>query len=105
MEADTGDTLSELRVDGGMVANRLLMQFLADVLQMDVVLPANVETTVLGAAYGAGLAAGVWSSTEAIERHWAEGARYQPSITSSERDALVTGWEKALERSLGWVSD
>jgi glycerol kinase len=105
MESDTGDALSELRVDGGMVANGLLMQFLADVLQMDVVLPANVETTVLGAAYGAGLAAGVWASTESIEKHWAEGARYHPSITSSERDVLVAGWDKALERSLGWVTD
>ena len=105
MEQDTGDSLSELRVDGGMVANALLMQFLADVLQMDVVLPANVETTVLGAAYGAGLATGVWPSTDAIEKHWAEGARYHPSITSTERDALLAGWEKALERSLGWVTD
>jgi glycerol kinase len=105
MESDTGDALSELRADGGMVANGLLMQFLADVLQMDVVLPANVETTVLGAAYGAGLAAGVWASTESIEKHWAEGARYHPSITSSERDVLVAGWDKALERSLGWVTD
>ena len=105
MEEDTGDRLSELRVDGGMVANTLLMQFLADVLQIDVVLPANVETTVLGAAFGAGLASGVWSSTDAIVEHWTEDVRYHPSITAGERDALVTGWEKALERSLGWVAD
>ena len=104
MEQDTGDRLTELRVDGGMVANSLLIQFLADVLQIDVVLPANVETTVLGAAFGAGLATGVWSSTEAIAQHWAEGARYHPSISSTQRDALVAGWEKALERSLGWVT-
>jgi glycerol kinase len=88
-----------------MVANGLLIQFLADVLQMDVVLRGIDETTVLGAAYGAGLAAGVWPSTEAIAKHWVEGARYHPSITSSERDALVAGWDKALERSLGWVTD
>jgi glycerol kinase len=81
------------------------MQFLADVLQMDVVLPANVETTVLGAAFGAGLATGVWSSTDAIAEHWAEAARYHPSITAPERDVLVAGWDKALERSLGWVTD
>jgi len=105
MEQDTGDPLSELRVDGGMVANSLLMQFLADVLQMDVVLPANVETTVLGAAYGAGLATGVWSSTDAIGAHWAEGARYHPSIASTERDELLASWAKAVERSLDWVSD
>ena len=105
MEQDTGDPLAELRVDGGMVANSLLMQFLADVLQMDVVLPANVETTVLGAAFGAGLATGVWSSTDAIAEHWAEAERYHPSITAPERDVLVAGWDKALERSLGWVTD
>ncbi len=105
MEKDTGDRLRELRVDGGMVANSLLMQFMADVLQMDVVLPANVETTVLGAAYGAGLASGVWSSTNVITEHWTEDVRYHPSITGAQRDALVVGWEKALDRSLGWVTD
>lgn len=105
MEEDTGERLTELRVDGGMVANTLLMQFMADVLQIDVVLPANVETTVLGAAFGAGLASGVWSSTDAVVEHWTEAARYHPSITVGERDALVAGWEKALDRSLGWVTD
>jgi len=105
MEKDTGDRLSELRVDGGMVANTLLMQFMADVLQIDVVLPANVETTVLGAAYGAGLASGVWSSTDEIVEHWTEDARYHPSISVAQRDALVTGWDKALQRSLGWIAD
>ncbi|MCL1587828.1 MAG: glycerol kinase GlpK [Actinomycetia bacterium] len=105
MEADTGDRLSELRVDGGMVANSLLMQFMADMLQMDVVLPVNVETTVLGAAFGAGLASGVWSSTDAIASHWSEDVRYRPLITRGESDALYTGWEKALDRSLGWVTD
>ena len=105
MEKDTGDRLTELRVDGGMVANSLLMQFMADVLQMDVVLPSNVETTVLGAAFGAGLATGVWSSTDAIGEHWSEDVRYHPSISVEQRDVLVTGWEKALDRSLGWVSD
>ncbi|MEN8239589.1 MAG: glycerol kinase GlpK [Actinomycetota bacterium] len=105
MEKDTGDRLSELRVDGGMVGNTLLMQFMADLLQIDVVLPGNVETTVLGAAFGAGLASGVWPSTDAIAEHWSEGARYRPSITGAQRDALVDGWEKALDRSLGWVTD
>jgi len=105
METDTGDRLNELRVDGGMVANTLLMQFMADVLQIDVVLPANVETTVLGAAFGAGLASGVWSSTDKIVEHWTEDARYHPSISVAQRDALVTGWDKALERSLGWITD
>jgi glycerol kinase len=105
MEQDTGDRLTELRVDGGMVANGLLMQFMADVLQIDVVLPANVETTVLGAAYGAGLASGVWPSTQAVAQHWQEASRYHPEITAAQRDALVAGWDKALERSLGWATD
>ena len=105
MEADTGERLSELRVDGGMVANSLLMQFMADMLQMDVVLPANVETTVLGAAFGAGLASGVWSSTDVIASHWSEDVRYHPMITRAESETLFKGWEKALDRSLGWVTD
>ena len=88
-----------------MVANSLLMQFMADMLQMDVVLPANVETTVLGAAFGAGLASGVWSSTDVIASHWSEDVRYHPTITRAESDTLFMGWEKALDRSLGWVTD
>lgn len=105
MEQDTGETLTEIRVDGGMVANSLMMQFMADILQIDVVLPANVETTVLGAAFGAGLASGVWPTTAAIDQHWSEGVRYHPAISVEARDTLVAGWEKALERSLGWISD
>ncbi len=104
MEQDTKDERTELRVDGGMVGNRLLMQIMADILQIDVVLPANTETTVLGAAYGAGLAAGVWPSTDAIAAHWSEAARFKPAITNEARDILVAGWEKALQRSLGWVT-
>jgi glycerol kinase len=105
MEKDTGERFSELRVDGGMVANTLLMQFLADILQIDVVLPSNVETTALGAAFGAGLASGVWTTTEDVADHWSEAIRYHPSISAAERYTLIRGWEKALDRSLGWITD
>ncbi len=103
MERDTGAALSEVRVDGGMVGNSLLMRFQADILDMDVVVPAVIETTVLGAAFGAGLATGVWSGTADIARHWREAVRYSPSMTEGERDRLLTGWSKAVDRSYGWV--
>jgi glycerol kinase len=103
MESDTGIRLHEIRVDGGMVANRLLMQFQADILDTDVVVPSVVETTALGAAFGAGLATRVWSSTDDIVKHWREALRYRPMMDEMERSALLAGWSKAVERSLGWV--
>lgn len=105
MEQDTGATLHEIRVDGGMVGNALLMQFQADILDIDVIVPAVVETTVLGAAFGAGLATGVWSSNDDITSHWREGHRYLPSMDEDRRAELADGWTKAVERSLAWVSD
>ena len=87
-----------------MVANSLLMGFQADILGMDVVVPRVVETTVLGAAFGAGLATGVWDSTDDVVAHWREAARYRPSMEELERDRLLAGWAKAVERSMGWVS-
>jgi glycerol kinase len=103
MEQDTGTTLSEIKVDGGMVGNRLLMQFQADISGMDVVVPAVVETTVLGAAFGAGLATSLWPSFDDLAAHWREGARYTPDMDGSQRATLRSGWEKAVERSFGWV--
>ncbi len=105
MASDTGRTLDEVRVDGGMVGNSLLMGFQADLLGIDVVVPRVVETTVAGAAFGAGLASGVWSGTEAIIDHWREAARYSPSMADDERERLLRGWSKAVERSYGWVED
>ncbi len=104
MENDTGDRLSELRVDGGMVANALLVGFMADVLAIDVVVPSKIETTVLGAAFGAGIATGVWGDTRDIASHWQEAVRYRPSMTESRRRDLLAGWSKALDRSLNWIS-
>lgn len=103
MVADTGRELPELRVDGGMVANKLLMRFQADILGLDVVVPSIAQTTVLGAAFGAGIAAGVWSNTDEVSHRWREAARYRPSMEGGERDRLMSGWSKAIDRSLNWV--
>lgn len=105
MAADTGRSLSEVRVDGGMVGNSLLMAFQADILGMDVVVPQTVETTVAGAAYGAGIATGLWSGTDDVAAHWREATRYEPGMGHVERVRLLAGWSKAVQRSYGWVGD
>jgi len=94
--------LNELRVDGGMVGNDLLMQFQADLLGIPVVRPAIAETTALGAAFGAGLATGVWSSQEQLEQLWHEDKRWLPTIDESKREQLITRWHKAVTKSLDW---
>ena len=103
MAADSGAALEELRVDGGMAANELLMQFQADILGVPVVRPRSLETTALGAAYAAGLAVGFWRGAEDIAAHWRPGRRWNPVMTALERERLVASWEKAVERSLGWT--
>lgn len=103
MTSDSGVDLAELRVDGGMTANSTLMQFQADLLGVDVVRPAMAETTVLGAAYGAGLATGLWSSTDQIRDLWVEDARWEPLMAPDARSRLHDRWSQAVERSLGWV--
>lgn len=103
MTADSSVELEELRVDGGMTANHLLMQFQADLLGVDVVLPQVAETTALGAAYAAGLAVGFWSDLDEIRSLWSEADRWSPLMESDERDRLHARWHQAVERSLGWV--
>jgi glycerol kinase len=103
MVADSGAALEDLRVDGGMAANELLMQFQADILGVPVVRPRSLETTALGAAYAAGLAVGFWRGPEDIAAHWRPGRRWNPVMTALERERLVASWEKAVERSLGWT--
>jgi glycerol kinase len=103
MTADSGVSLTELRVDGGMTANDTLMQFQADILGVDVVRPSIAETTALGAAYGAGLAAGVWTGLERIRSMWAEDRRWTPEMARDERARLSHRWAQAVERSLGWA--
>lgn len=105
MHADAPQPLVELRVDGGMAANDLLMQFQADILGLPVVRPAVLETTALGAAYAAGLATGVWPDLAALRALWREDRRWQPRMDAADRDRRRRIWQKAVERSLGWVDD
>ncbi|HZH53177.1 MAG TPA: glycerol kinase GlpK [Microvirga sp.] len=102
MTKDTGIAVKELRTDGGMVVNELLMQFQADILDVPVVRPKVVETTALGAAYAAGLATSFWSGTDDLVRNWAVDRRWTPSLAEDKRTALYARWCKAVERSLDW---
>lgn len=102
MVKDSGITLRELRVDGGAAANDLLMQIQADLLGVEVVRPRFLETTALGAAYLAGLGAGLWRDTGEIASHWQAERRFQPQIGDREREARYGRWLDAVERSRGW---
>jgi glycerol kinase len=101
-EAASGERLAVLKVDGGGVANRWLMQFQADVLGAEVVIPEIVETTALGAAYLAGIATGRWT-LEQVGEMWREAARFEPAVGVEEREALLGEWRRALERSRDWA--
>jgi glycerol kinase len=103
MRADSGVDLTELRVDGGMVANELLMQFQADLLGVDVVRPVVAETTALGAAYAAGLAEGFWGDLSDVRANWQEGRRWEADMGSAQRGRLTARWKMAVERTLGWA--
>ncbi|MDX8030282.1 glycerol kinase GlpK [Lentzea sp. BCCO 10_0856] len=103
MNADSGVPLTELKVDGGMVQNELLMQFQADVLDVPVVRPVVAETTALGAAYAAGLAVGYWSSLDELRANWAEDKRWTPALDSDEREREYRNWKKAVTKSFDWV--
>ncbi|WP_067544254.1 glycerol kinase GlpK [Nocardia crassostreae] len=92
-----------LKVDGGMVANELLMQFQSDILDAPVVRPVVTETTALGAAYAAGLAVDYWSSPDDIRANWAEDKRWTPTMSPTDRDTLMHEWNKAVERTYNWV--
>lgn len=105
VNADSGVPLTELRVDGGMVANEALMQFQADILGVDVVRPKIVETTALGAAYAAGLAVGFWNNTDELETKWAEDKRWAPKMEDSERQRQMRLWSKAVTRTFDWVDE
>jgi glycerol kinase len=103
MAADSGVPLKTLKVDGGMVANELLMQFQADILGVPVVRPTVTETTALGAAYAAGLAVGFWEDVEALRRNWDVDRTFEPTMSAEQRAALLEGWHKAVERTFDWV--
>ena len=105
MKADSGVELTELKVDGGMVNNELLMQFQADQLGVDVVRPQVAETTALGAAYAAGIAVGFWKGEQDVIDNWAEDKRWTPSMESDERERLYRNWKKAVTKTFEWVDE
>ena len=103
VNADTGIPLEELKVDGGMIENGLLMQFQADILGVPVVRPVVAETTALGAAYAAGLAVGFWKDTDELEKKWQEEKRWEPQIDDDQREQLLATWKKAVTKTFDWT--
>jgi glycerol kinase len=102
MDADSGVRLESLKVDGGMVANELLMQFQADLLGVPVIRPQVAETTALGAAYAAGLATGFWNSEDDLRENWREDKRWEPTMDAARRDEYYKYWKKAVTRTFDW---
>jgi glycerol kinase len=100
MVADGAAKPEALRIDGGMAANAWLCQFLADILQLPIERPRNLETTALGAAFLAGLATGVWSDLDAIAQTWRRQDRFDPAMPADRRGDLIAGWRDAVERTL-----
>jgi glycerol kinase len=105
MNADYGRPLSELRVDGGMTANNLLMQSLADVLDVPVVRPIVAETVSLGSAYAAGLAVGFWPDLASLEANWHKAAEWLPAMDGEMRARGYRKWKKAVARAVDWLDD
>ncbi len=103
MKKDSGVALNTLKVDGGMVANELLMQFQADLLNVPVIRPLVTETTALGAAYAAGLAIGFWSDTETLRQYWSVDKTWTPAMDDEMRQQGIKGWKKAVKKTFGWV--
>ena len=103
MKQDSGIELSQLRVDGGAVANNFLMQFQADILGSDVVRPTLIESTAAGSAYLAGLAVGFWSSVDELKNKVDVDRVYEPVMSAEDREGMYQGWQKAVERSRAWV--
>ena len=102
MQIDAGVPLAQLRVDGGAAANNLLMQIQADVLGIPVVRPKNAESTVLGAAYLAGLAVGYWPDIQTIAKQWQVDRVFEPQIDAATRARVRANWHKALSRAQDW---
>ncbi len=104
MEQDSGIEITSLMVDGGATNNNYLMQFQSDILGAEVDRPAITESTALGAAYLAGLHAGVWTLDE-IKKVRKTDRKFAPGITKTERDHLYKGWQKAVQRTFDWAKD
>ncbi len=105
MNSDAGMELATLKVDGGMTANNLLMQFLADVLDVPVVRPIVAETVSLGAAYAAGVSIGFWPDVESLRENWHKASEWVPGMEPAVRDRGYRKWRKAVQRTLDWVDD
>ncbi|WP_407554385.1 glycerol kinase GlpK [Streptomyces sp. Pv4-95] len=105
MYQDSGVRITQLKVDGGMTANSLLMQHQADVLGVPVIRPVIPETTCLGAAYAAGLATGVWQDLDELKTHWKRDTEWTPRMDGEVRDREYGNWRKAVERSFGWLAE
>ncbi len=105
MISDAGVSPNTLRVDGGMTANNLLMQFLADVLDVSVVRPIVAETVSLGAAYAAGLAVGFWPDTDALRENWHMAAQWLPDMDPARRERGYRKWRKAVSRTMDWLDE
>ena len=105
MEADSGVPLAQLRVDGGAAGNNLLMQIQSDVLGIEVVRPKNAESTVLGAAYLAGLAVEFWPDKETLARQWQVDRVFKPEMEKQARTAVRERWKRALGRAEGWARE
>ncbi len=103
MQLDAGVELPELRVDGGMVKNELLMQFQADLLGHPVICPRVTETTALGAAYAAGVAVGYWESRDELKRNWSIAHRWTPAMPAAQSEVLYRRWQKAVGRTMDWL--
>lgn len=103
--ADSNVSLKGLKVDGGGTANKLLMQFQADILNVDVIQPVGMETTSRGAAFAAGLAVGVWKDLDEVRMLWAISKTYKPSMGQDDRDRCWRGWKKAVSKSMGWINE
>ena len=105
MEADSGITLSSLKVDGGASANDFLMQTQADIADAPVKRPVCIETTAAGAAYLAGLAVGYWKDKEDVLSNWKIDRTFTPAISDEERAERIKGWKKAVKRANDWAKD
>ncbi|MBX0298973.1 glycerol kinase GlpK [Cryobacterium sp. 1639] len=105
VNADSGVPLTELKVDGGMIKNNLLMQFQADIIGVPVIRPVVAETTALGAAYAAGLAVGFWSTLDELRSNWQEDSRWTPVMSEEESARQLRNWKKAVTKTFGWVDE
>jgi glycerol kinase len=103
VQKDSGQTLNELRVDGGATQNKTLLQFQADLLGIPVVVSATAETTALGAAYLAGLGVGFWNDANELAHNRQPGIRFEPKMKPSIADQLTSRWREAVKRSLDWA--